>query len=135
MPSPFRIVGACIALILVFILGAAWWWRDANVRTRLILLKAKKSLERDAIENLPPGSTKLEVERFLKSRNMIYANGELPYMPEAESKTQAVSQIEARTTQEIRVPIGSCFILADFDFDPNEKLLDARYKTTCKGIL
>jgi len=135
MPSLFRIVAACLALVVVLIVGAAWWWRDANVRTRTILLEAKESFERDANENIPLGSTRLEVERYLKSRKMVYGNRELADIVSAESGTQPGSQIEARTTEEIRVPIGSCIILAYFNFDPRDKLLDTRYKTSCKSIL
>jgi hypothetical protein len=109
---------------LVFVVCIAWWWHNANVRTRNIQVDAIKSFERDATEHIPRGSTKLQVEGYLKSRKMIFVNREEPGTP-----------LEARSTDAIPVPIGACFVIADFNFDPSDTLLDSKYETTCKSTL
>ena len=128
-----RIAGICFTIVLCLIsLNAWWWWHQANIQTRLILLEARESFELDATRSLARGSTKSQVQQFLAARKMIYA--EQGTSDKSELKNSIGSQIEARTTQEIDAPLATCFILARYDFDASGLLQDSSYKTTCKGL-
>jgi hypothetical protein len=128
-----RIAGIFFTVVLCLIsLNAWWWWHQANIQTRLILLEARESLELDASRSLAQGSTKSQVQQFLVARKMVYA--EQGASDKSELKNSAGSQIEARTTQEIEAPLATCFILARYNFDASGILQDSSYKTTCKGL-
>lgn len=110
MHSRFRLVTLCIAAVIVIAISwGAWWWHYADIRTNVILREATAEFVRDATANIARGMTKAQVEKYLEARNMVFASRELYH---SEVSPHALSRIEARTTQEIRVPIGTCFIVS-----------------------
>ena len=119
-----------ILAISALILGSSWWWRVATTRTRILQIDARESFERDAAQHMPRGSTKAEVRRYLEARKMVYTD----YVEPGQPAAQSASEIEARTTEAIKTPLGSCFILAKFEFDANNALDKTSYNTTCKGF-
>jgi len=133
MKNRYRILTIIVAVLVILASVCAVVWEHINRTTAIRLRQDKESFEAEVSQNLPPGSNKVFVQRYLDSRHMTYIDT-TPISDKASATNDVASLIEARSRQTIDLPLGSCSISATFTFDSRGTLLGYTDRHGCKWL-
>jgi hypothetical protein len=122
---------ALMAVGLVALLIGAWKWDTA--RTNAAVQESEDALVRDINSQLPPGTPRAEIEKFLSARGMPQP-GYYNYHGPSPVVEGATAILFTRTPSEGNA-IHSCWILLYFRLDGSDALMGYSHEARCSSYL
>ena len=132
-----RYLAISVLVLIAIVIGLAWWWRIAQLRSGAIMRAADESLEHEIQNAVPPGSGEVAVQEFVKTNGMTSSSAvEKVSMDHARYQVDpwyngAVTVIDATKQKSIKTPLVYCSMFMQFKFDGNGKLLGHRINPIC----
>ena len=121
--------------MLFVAVGILWLaWTRFSAKNASIMHNAEQSLKREIAQELPAGSDKSQVQKFLKAHGMVSTVYE-PLPNEQKTVYEGASMLVDANTREIEGPLFNCRIRLIFMLDNSGKMTGYRDKFICRNPL